>query len=170
MKYAIVFDSKTGNTAHIAGIIRDTLKQHRCVAFGQELPKEEVDVLFLGSWCDKGGFSETMQMIVAQVHQQRVALFATCGFGMDAAYFRKIADHLGEQLPKDNTGRCQLRLSGKAAAGRALHRYEAMLEKEETQAAAKQMIRNYEQARTHPDEADEKQAEAFALRVLSQCG
>ena len=45
-----------------------------------------------------------------------------------------------------------------------------MLEKEETQAAAKQMIRNYEQARTHPDEADEKQAEAFALRVLSQCG
>ncbi|MFR9256717.1 MAG: flavodoxin family protein [Merdibacter sp.] len=51
-----------------------------------------------------------------------------------------------------------------------LHRYEAMLEKEETQAAAKQMIRNYEQARTHPDEADEKQAEAFALRVLSQCG
>lgn len=169
MKYAIVFDSKTGNTAHIAGIIRDTLKQHRCVAFGQELPKEEVDVLFLGSWCDKGGFSETMQMIVAQVHQQRVALFATCGFGMDAAYFRKIADHLGEQLPKDNMVVASFVCQGKLPQG-VLHRYEAMLEKEETQAVAKQMIRNYEQARTHPDEADEKQAEAFALRVLSQCG
>lgn len=169
MKYAIVFDSKTGNTAHIAAVIRDTLKQHRCVAFGNELPKENVDVLFLGSWCDKGGFSEPMRKSIQQVHRQKVALFATCGFGMDAAYFRKIAEHLKEQLPADNTVIASFVCQGKLSQG-VLRRYEAMLEKKETHALAEQMIQNYEMARTHPNEADDKQAEAFALRVLAQCG
>lgn len=168
MKYAIVFDSNTGNTAQIAKVIRDTLKQHRCVAFGSELPKEEVDVLFLGSWCDKGGFSAKMQALIAQVHHQRTALFATCGFGMDPAYFRKIAQRLQQQLPQDNTVLASFVCQGKLSA-QTLARYEAMLEDEKTRELAAGMIANYEQAKTHPDAADEKQAEAFALRVLAQC-
>ena len=63
MKYAIVFDSKTGNTAQIATVIRNTLKQERCVSFGSKLPQEDVDVVFLGSWCDKGGLSDLMNTV-----------------------------------------------------------------------------------------------------------
>lgn len=168
MKYAVVFDSNTGNTAQIAQVIRDTLKLDRCVAFGSHLPQEEVDVLFLGSWCDKGGFSDRMKPLIAQVHHQRTALFATCGFGMDAAYFRKIADHLKEQLPQDNEVIASFVCQGKMPQA-VLKRYEAMLDKPDTHAMAEQMIHNFEQAKTHPDSMDEKQAEAFALRVQSAC-
>ncbi len=168
MKYAVVFDSKTGNTAQIAQVIRDTLKQERCVAFGDHLPKEDVDVLFLGTWCDKGGFSDRMKLLIEQVHHQKTALFATCGFGMDAAYFRKIADHLQEQLPQDNEVIARFVCQGKMPQA-VLTRYEAMLEKSETHDMAEKMINNFEQAKTHPDAMDEKQAEAFAMRVLSMC-
>ena len=51
-----------------------------------------------------------------------------------------------------------------------LKRYEAMLEKEETKQMAQHMIENFHHAQSHPDAADEKQAEAFAMRVLAQVG
>ncbi len=169
MKYAIVFDSKTGNTAHIAQVIHDTLKQDRCVSFGSHLPKESVDVLFLGSWCDKGGFSDQMKELIANVHEQKIAVFATCGFGMDSAYFRKIADHMKGQLPSDNEVIASFVCQGKMPQA-IRTRYESMLDKEETHAMALQMIENFDQAKTHPDAIDEKQAAAFALHAMAQCG
>ncbi len=169
MKYAIVFDSKTGNTAQIATVIRNTLKQERCVSFGSKLPQEDVDVVFLGSWCDKGGLSNLMKKEAETLHHQKVALFSTCGFGMDAAYFRTIADHLKEQIPQDNEIVASFVCQGKMPEA-VLKRYEAMLEKEETKQMAQHMIENFHHAQSHPDAADEKQAEAFAMRVLAQVG
>ena len=61
MKYAVLFDSRTGNTAQIADEIRGTLTQERCVGFGLQPLTQPADVVFLGSWCDRGGFSEAMK-------------------------------------------------------------------------------------------------------------
>ena len=76
MKYAVLFDSRTGNTALIAEEIRSTLKQERCVGFGMQPLTGAADVVFLGSWCDRGGFSEEMRKVISGIHHQKVALFA----------------------------------------------------------------------------------------------
>ena len=88
---------------------------------------------------------------------------------MDAAYFRTIADHLKEQIPQDNEIVASFVCQGKMPEA-VLKRYEAMLEKEETKQMAQHMIENFHHAQSHPDAADEKQAEAFAMRVLAQVG
>ena len=102
MKYAVLFDSRTGNTALIAEEIRSTLKQERCVGFGMQPLTGAADVVFLGSWCDRGGFSEEMRKVISGIHHQKVALFATCGYGMDRAYFQRIEERMKEQAGADN--------------------------------------------------------------------
>ena len=47
MKYAVLFDSRTGNTAQIADEIRGTLTQERCVGFGLQPLTQPADVVFL---------------------------------------------------------------------------------------------------------------------------
>ena len=153
MKYAIVFDSKTGNTAQIATVIRNTLKQERCVSFGSKLPQEDVDVVFLGSWCDKGGLSNLMKKEAETLHHQKVALFSTCGFGMDAAYFRTIADHLKEQIPQDNEIVASFVCQGKMPES-VKNRYLKMKEQTEHPANIDALIENFDRALSHPDADD----------------
>ncbi len=165
MKYAVLFDSRTGNTAQIADEIRGTLTQERCVGFGLQPLTQPADVVFLGSWCDRGGFSEAMKKIIADIHHQKVALFATCGYGMERAYFQRIEAKLREQAGDNEVVACFV-CQGKMPIT-VRRRYEELLKDEKMKDAARSMIANFDHALSHPDETDLKQAEAFALRVAA---
>ena len=55
MKYAVVYSSKTGNTARLAQAIREHLSQEACLYFGPPSPQAlEAPFLFVGFWTDKG--------------------------------------------------------------------------------------------------------------------
>ena len=166
MKYAVLFDSRTGNTALIAEEIRSTLKQERCVGFGMQPLTGTADVVFLGSWCNRGGFSEEMRKVISGIHHQKVALFATCGYGMDRAYFQRIEERMKEQAGADNDVLAAFVCQGKMPVS-VRHRYEELLKDEKMKDAARAMIANFDHALSHPDETDLKQAEAFALRVAA---
>ena len=59
MKYAVIYESATGNTEMLAKEIKSTLGKEKCVCFGtpeEELQSkaEDADLIFLGFWTDKG--------------------------------------------------------------------------------------------------------------------
>ena len=81
MKIAIVYASETGNTAQIAQAIREGCQGHEIVAFGP-LSRDvgEAELIFVGSWTDKGTCAPVVKEFLQRLHGKRVALFGTAGF------------------------------------------------------------------------------------------
>ena len=102
MKYAVVYESATGNTKMLADEIRNTLGEENCVWFGAPDENmsggaEEVELLFLGFWTDKGECSEKIRKYMETLHGQKVVLFGTAGFGGSEQYFTQILNRVRKE-------------------------------------------------------------------------
>ena len=161
MTYAVVYASKTGNTELLARHICETLGEEGCAYAGdpKAAPAEALaaDVVFVGTWTDKGGAAEEARAFLEALRDKRVFLFGTCGFGASEAYFGQVLARIGASLHEScelvGTFMCQGKMP---AAVRA--RYEAMLAAAEpgsTEAARAQLfLDNYDQALAHPNADD----------------
>ena len=168
MNYAVVYISKTGNTAKVARAIRDALPRGGCLAYGA--PGEaatRADLIFVGSWTDKGACNEEMAAFLAGLSGKKVALFGTAGFGGSREYFDTVLARMAKVLPAD----CEM-AGGFLCQGRmpqaVKDRYEAMLKAQPLDAQARAMLDNWEAAYPHPDEEDLAAARAFALRIVRE--
>ena len=150
MKIAIVYASETGNTAQIAQVIREGCQGHEIVAFGP-LPRDvgEAELIFVGSWTDKGTCAPAVKEFLQGLHGKRVALFGTAG------------------VPEENqvlgTWFCPGRMPPAVRA-----RYEAQLKEKPGDARLENMLRAYDQALSHPDGTDLADARAFAAAMLAK--
>ena len=101
MKIAIVYASETGNTAQIAQAIREGCQGHEIVAFGP-LPRDvgEAELIFVGSWTDKGTCAPAVKEFLQGLHGKRVALFGTAGFGLSEMYFASLSDRFRAEVPR----------------------------------------------------------------------
>ena len=91
MKYAIVYSSKTGNTALLANTIRETLPAADCLYCGVPSAQAlEAERIYVGFWTDKGTCDGETAAFLGQITNQQVFLFGTAGFGGAPAYFEKI--------------------------------------------------------------------------------
>lgn len=55
MKYAVVFESRTGNTAELAEHIKSLISPENLVFFGKPSAyAAQADLIFVGTWTDKG--------------------------------------------------------------------------------------------------------------------
>lgn len=90
MSYAIVFSSKTGNTALLAQTLQEQLPQADCCYFGApDAAALAADTLYVGFWTDKGKADADTLDFLQQLHGKRVFLFGTAGFGGSAPYFER---------------------------------------------------------------------------------
>ena len=163
MRYAIVYSSMTGNTALLARTVRETLPGDACVWFGAPDPKAlEADTVYVGFWTDKGTCSAEIAQFLQQLTTQRLFLFATAGFGGDAAYFARILGRAEELVrpgvPVIGTFMCQGKMPASVRA-----RYETMEDAGRRQA----MLDNFDRAASHPDGED---LSALAAAVRASCG
>ncbi|MDD3049124.1 MAG: flavodoxin family protein [Bacilli bacterium] len=164
MKYAIIYDSVSGNTKLLADTIKKQLNNESCVYIGsgEDFDPSICEFVFLGSWCDKGTISENLKTKFYKLSDKKIALFGTCGFGGSQTYFEQIADSMIKELPST----CQIIDSficqGKMVAS-VRKRYEKMLENEEMRKQAEVMISNFDKALTHPDNTDLESVKTFAL-------
>ena len=82
MTYSIVYSSKTGNTKMLADALHQALPADDCLYFGapdaQALAAERI---YIGFWTDKGTCDAETAAFLAQLTQQEIFLFGTCGFG-----------------------------------------------------------------------------------------
>ena len=150
MSYAIVYSSRTGNTAMLAQAVREALPQEDCRYFGAPAPQAlAADTVYVGFWTDKGTCDEPTARFLQSLTDQKVFLFGTAGFGGAPAYFQQILDRVKANLAPGvqvtGTYMCQ----GKMPQA-VRDRYAAMEESPRRTA----MLQNFDRAASHPDEAD----------------
>ena len=150
MSYAIVYSSRTGNTAMLAQAVREALPQEDCRYFGAPAPQAlAADTVYVGFWTDKGTCDEPTARFLQSLTDQKVFLFGTAGFGGSPAYFQQILDRVKANLAPGvqvtGTYMCQ----GKMPQA-VRDRYAAMEENPRRTA----MLENFDQALSHPDQED----------------
>lgn len=150
MSYAIVYSSRTGNTAMLAQAVREALPQEDCRYFGTPAPQAlAADTVYVGFWTDKGTCDEPTARFLQSLTDQKVFLFGTAGFGGAPAYFKQILDRVKANLAAGvevmGTYMCQ----GKMPQA-VRDRYAAMEESPRRTA----MLENFDQALSHPDQED----------------
>ena len=150
MSYAIVYSSRTGNTALLAQTVREALPREMCCYFGEPDDKAlSAETIYVGFWTDKGTCDEQIARFLQSLTNQRVFLFGTAGFGGAAAYFEQILDrvkqNLGPEVQVIGTYMCQ----GKMPQA-VRERYQAM----EDSPRRTSMLKNFDQAMSHPDQQD----------------
>ena len=150
MSYAIVYSSRTGNTAMLAQAIREALPQEKCLYFGEPDPKAlGAATLYVGFWTDKGTCDEPIALFLENLTNQRVFLFGTAGFGGTPTYFEQILgrvqEHLGQEVQVIGTYMCQGKMPQAVRT-----RYEAMPDS----AHRTVMLENFNRAASHPDQED----------------
>ena len=96
MKICVLYDSVTGNTRMLAEVI-----EKKYAALLTENPAE-ADVVFLGSWTDKGSFSEKMKEQAEKIHEKKVFIFGTCGFGGNPEYYERLFERAAALLDESN--------------------------------------------------------------------
>lgn len=112
MSYAIVYSSRTGNTALLAKTIREILGEEACVYFGPpDAQALAAQTVYAGFWTDRGTCDEEMARFLQSLTDQAVFLFGTAGFGGAPAYYGQILErvqvNLKESVRLAGTYMCQ---------------------------------------------------------------
>lgn len=167
MKYAVIYDSKTGNTKKLSEKIFQCLDHHDVIYFGNvEGYTQDADVYFIGFWTDKGSCSEELQKFLIGLHGKKIILFGTAGFGGSKEYYDAILDCIKACIDVDNeivdTFMCQ----GKMPIV-VRKRYEAILEEHPEDQKAIRFLDNFDNASSHPDEQDYHRLQTFMQTVLA---
>ena len=166
MKYAIVYDSSTGNTARLAQAIATALPSKDCLYFG-EVPATlpDVDMVFVGFWTYKGDCTPQLATFLSSLRAVRVFLFGTAGFGGSNDYFASILDRVSASIGSSNTLVGSFMCQGRMPEG-VRKCYEDMLAENPDDDRVRMMMENFDVASVHPGEQDEKQVCSAALRAL----
>ena len=161
MKICVLYDSVTGNTRMLAEVI-----EKKYAALLTENPAE-ADVVFLGSWTDKGSFSEKMKEQAEKIRGKKVFIFGTCGFGGSPEYYERLFERAAALLDESNTVIGHYYCQGRMPMA-VKDRYVSMLREHPEDKKLEASIQNFEEALTHPDSEDlEKLSEALDELKLS---
>ena len=165
MEYSIVYSSNTGNTAMLAEIIREQVGSEKCKYFGSVDPKgKDTTLIFVGFWTDKGTCDEKMEEFLKSLRDKKVFIFGTAGFGGSEEYYSRILKSVEKNLDVSNnivgTYMCQ----GKMPMG-VRERYVQLQKEDPNNKRYEMLIKNFDQALSHPDQMDFEQLKK-ALFVL----
>ena len=176
MAYAIVYNSKGGNTKMVAEALQQALTGAGVEATLTEVTPDTVqaaaqaardaEAVLAGFWCDKGSCTPEMADFLSGLAGARVFLFGTAGFGGEPAYFARILESVRAKLPEaaDYLGgaMCQGKM-GPAVR----QRYEAMLAEKPDDPRIQSMIANFDAASTHPNAVDLEEITTSAKKALN---
>lgn len=166
MRYAVVYSSKTGNTALLARRIQSVLSAQDCVFFGQPgdaLP--EAELYLVGFWTDKGDCDPAIAQLLSLLGGKHVFLFGTAGFGGSPDYFERILLRVRAHLAQDALLTGSFMCQGKMPPS-VRERYEAQLAAHPEDKRFKMLVENFDAALAHPDDADLLRLDA-TLRGIS---
>lgn len=165
MKIAIIFDSRTGNTAQIAGAIREACANETIIAFGSPADVSDADLIFAGSWTDKGNFAAPILAFLEGLCGKKAAFFGTAGYGGAREYTDSLAARAVSHLPDGCTVLGSFYCLGKMPPS-VRERYVSMLREHPEDQKLPVSIQSFDSALSHPDTRDLQNAKAFALKML----
>lgn len=167
MRYSVVISSNTGNTNKLGERIREIMKNHECVYFGDEsINLSNEDVIFVGFWTDKGTCTKKLGEFLNSVENKQIFLFGTAGFGGSEEYFEQILNRVKENIKPSNTIIGSYMCQGKMPIGVKI-RYEKILSENSNDENAKELLVNFEKALSHPSESDLLQLQSVVLKSVN---
>lgn len=170
MKVAIVFDGQTGNIETVAEAVRKDCDGETILSFGrpEAANVEKAELIFVGTWIDKGSCTATIAHFLAGLRNKKVARFGTAGFGADTSYIHALYERIGALLPKD----CRLLDETFFSLGKmpisVRERYVSMLRSHPDDRKLQVDVRNFDEALSQPDEQELNNAADFAARALAE--
>ena len=154
MSYAIVFSSKTGNTALLAQTLQEQLPQTDCCYFGApDAAALAADTLYVGFWTDKGTADQACLELLGRLRNKKIFLFGTAGFGGSEAYYQKILANVRTAIDASNTVVGEYMCQGRMPQA-VRDRYVKMKDMPDAKPNLDALIENFDQALSHPDQED----------------
>ncbi len=171
MKIAIVYASLTGNTKKLSEKIKETCKNEDIIFNGTPLDVdianiESADLIFVGSWTDKGNCCESIKGALKNLNNQAIAIFGTAGFGGSLEYFKKLEERFTLEIPESNQVLGAFYCQGKMPFS-VRDRYSSMIKEHPEDKNLLVSLKNFDDALSHPDSEDLTNVEAFSKKMLT---
>lgn len=166
LDYVVLFQSDTGNTAKIAteiftalpGMNKDLLR----VDMSRPIP--DARQYFVGFAVNRGTCIMEVADLLSELHEKKIALFATCGAAPITEYKKGIETKVQVWLDDDNTYLGFFLCQGKMPP-ETRDKYES-LRNAVNQDTINLMLQNFEEAKLHPSRQDSENAQNFAKRLI----
>ncbi|MCI5647854.1 MAG: flavodoxin family protein [Fusicatenibacter sp.] len=164
MKYAVIYQSKSGNTQRVAeqiyGAISTAEKEMVDIDIDQEIPDADVYLIGFGIH----GYSCSMDItdVLEQIAGKKYALFVTCGYTPTDQYKEKLAKNLEVWLPDAGEYLGMYLCQGNVESDRRKIMISQMPSKE------RELRQMFEMGSIHPDEEDLENAVDFAIKIQAE--
>ena len=168
MKIAIIYDSITGNTKKIAEAIKEACNEHEIIFGDMDTDINEADLVFIGSWTDKGNCSQKVKEKLEKMTHKKIAIFGTAGFGGSEEYFENLYQRIKQCILQTNEILGHFYCQGKMPLT-VKDRYVKMITEHPEDKKLQVSLENFEKALTHPDTKDVEDAKEFARRMIKRC-
>lgn len=168
MKIAIIYDSITGNTKKIAEAIKEVFNNQQIIFGDVNTDIEQADLVFVGSWTDKGNCSEKIKEKISKINNKKIAIFGTAGFGGSQEYFNNLYERTKKIVPDTNEILGFFYCQGKMLPS-VKDRYIKLIKEHPDDKNLKVSLENFEKALTHPDNNDIEEAKKFAKSIIERC-
>ena len=158
MRAYVFCSSRTGNTQLLADVIEKTYPDSLVPS------ADEADVIFLGSWTNRGQMDDKAAALAQSLHGKQVFLFGTCGFGSED-YYEKLFQRACAKLDDSNRVIGHFYCQGKMPL-EVRAKYVEMLRQHPEDANLQISLKNYDEACNHPNHQDGADLKA-ALEALN---
>ena len=162
MRYAVVYQSKSGNTGMLAQAIYEALDGTDKVLLDidEDTTVPEADIYFLGFGIHNQNCGMDVSDYMNKLKGIRYALFITCGFFPTKRYKNSLLQKLNVRMPENSECIDVFLCQGKVEK----QRREIMYGK--TPHREKELRKIFESGRMHPDANDLSNCRDFARRVV----
>ena len=148
MKAYVMYESKTGNTKKLADTIKKYYRDRDCTALGLD----DADVVFEGSWTDKGHIADAMAEKVSRLKEKKVFIFGTCGYASDE-YYKQVAEMSARALTSGSKMIGYFYCQGEMPIS-VRQKYEASLSENAEDIHMQVALENFDMAIGHPNQDD----------------
>ena len=168
MKIAIVYDSITGNTKLLADTIYELCSGIDTKIYNEYSEKIlNADLIFIGSWTDKGGPSDKIKLVYDKLHNKRVFVFGTCGFGGSEEYYNRLFENTKKYIQSSNEILGYYFCPGKLSMS-IKEKYEKMLVDNPNDKRILKMIDNYNNVLDRPNVDDLERLKDKVGKIINE--
>lgn len=166
MKVAIIYKSVTGNTRMLAEEINKSLN---CNAVYIGDPKEDIeaDLYFVGSWIFKGDCVKEITEFLQNLHNKKIAFFATCGFGGSMDYYETLFKRVESDIDKSNEVLGYFICQGKMPIT-VRQKYVDLIKEHPEDKNLQVSIENFDEALNHPNETDLSNLKTWLKKIMEK--
>ena len=166
MEIAIVCDSITGNTKVLADVICNECKNSKMYKeYSDELLN--ADLIFVGSWTDKGSPSDKIKLVYKNLHNKKIFVFGTCGFGGDEKYYKLLFENTCKYINEDNDILGYYFCPGKLSS-KIKEKYESFLKQNPDDKRTMKMLENFNNVLDRPNKVDLNKFRLVVRNVINE--